>query len=562
MSFGRKVEADRGLKGAKRVALLLSLPAAALWSGGALAYIGDSFIGIPGYEGHWNGRDHKKWVRAEASDWPGRLPRLNSGATDPLAGDKLYFGGPNAPKPGNSGKLIVSMSKANPDLARLMGICRDHGTVPELAFAEQSDRARPLLELGDRPAGLPAYWEYKLKDVEIVDCPVVEGADQQALVLAFRNIEWLNYDPKAPMANRITVRPEDLPKVAPAVPTDRKQVKSYLITWIAPATDAPDGACPKLNAKPTEADVFRYMKPEDAARIKAQNGEKGISYGTQSENRGPSRISVANFPGIVPDPGQVEPQTDVAFGMDLDGNDGRGAPPKGIRRHGNFTSPDGRTGIDNQFLRVWGCVTGYRGKRGYNNQTPNARRADGNITTLIQVSDIDNERNDDTVYVSLIHSMDKPIRDNAGQIFIPNYSYRPTDDPNFALYNVRFRGRMKDGVITTDVIPLCLQPRPGRDHGPVPGAHPPGAAARWIDAGLPGRIPGLAPRRLVQRLFRRPVQLPGARRLLFAEAQCRWPAGPGDRRIQRHLDRARDRYRSCFPYPRRTPDRECGAGGR
>jgi hypothetical protein len=255
------------------------------------------------------------------------------------------------------------------------------------------------------------------------------------------------------MANRITVKPEELPRVAPSVPSGRKQVKSYLITWIAPATDAPDEACPKFNTKPTEADVFRYMKPEDVARIKKQNGEKGISYGTQSENRGPSRLSVANFPGTVPDPGLIEPQTTVAFGIDLDGNDGNGAPAKGTRRHGNFTSPDGRTGIDNQFLRVWGCVTGYRGKRGYNNQTPNARRADGNITTLIEVSDIDDPRNDDTVYVSLIHSLVKPVRDIAGHRFIPNYTYRPTEDPNFALFNVRIRARMKDGVVMSDVLP-------------------------------------------------------------------------------------------------------------
>lgn len=453
MSFGCNFPASRSHGGASKAALVLAAPVAVLWSGAALAYIGDSFINIPGYEGHWSGQDHKQWIRAEASDWPGRLPRMNSGATDPLAGDKLYFGGPNAPKPGNNGKLVVSMSKANPDLARLMGICRDRANIAELMFAEQSDRARPLLELGDRPAGLPAYWEYTLKDVEIIDCPVVDGADQQALVFSFKNIEWLNYDPRAPMANRITVKPEDLPQVAPTVPTDRKQVKSFLITWIAPATDAPDEACPRFNAKPTEADVFRYMKPEEVARIKAQNGEKGISYGTQSENRGPSRLSVANFPGLVPDPGHAEPQTSVAFGIDLDGNDGRGAVAKGTRRHGNFTSPDGRTGIDNQFLRVWGCVTGYRGKRGYNNQTPNARRADGNITTLIEVSDIDDPQNDDTVYVSLIHSMDKPIKDNSGKTFIPNYTFRPTNDPNFALYNVRIKARIKDGVVISDVVP-------------------------------------------------------------------------------------------------------------
>ncbi len=422
-------------------------------SGAALAYAGDSFLSIPDAEGHWRGQDHKGWIRAEANDWQGRLPRLNSGSSDFLAGDKLYFGGPNAPKPGNFGKLVVALSKSNPDLPRLMSLCAAKTSLAEVSYAELSDRARPVLEIGDRPASLPAYWEYRLKDVQIVDCPVVEGAAQQALVIAFKNIEWLNYDPKRPMANRIEIGPDDLPHVGPVTPTGRKQVKDYLITWIAPATDPGDEACPKVNTKPSEADIFRYMTPEQVAKLKAQNGEKGISYGTTSENRGPDKLSTSNFPGIVPDPGQIEPHTTTALGIDLDGDDGHGAPPRGIRKHGNFVSPDGRTGIDNQLLRVWGCVTGYRGKRGYNNQTPNARRADGNITTLIEVSDIDDPANDDTVYVSIIHSMDKPMRDTAGHVFIPDYTFRPSDDPNFALFNVRVRGRMKDGVVTTDAMP-------------------------------------------------------------------------------------------------------------
>jgi hypothetical protein len=442
-----------GRKGAKAAALAICSLVSVSWSATALAYIGDSFLSIPDVTGHWRGENHKGWIRAEANDWLGRLPRLNSGSSDPLAGDKLFFGGPNAPKPGNFGRLAIALSKASPDLPLLMRMCRDQTQIPELTFAENSDRARPLLELGQRPAEFPAFWEYRLKNVQVAECPIADGAEQQALVLAFKNIEWLNYDPMRPMANRISVKPEELPRVEPAVATDRKQVKSYLITWIAPATDAPDEACPTFNTKPTEADVFRYKAPEEIAKIKAKNGEKGISYGTQSENRGPGGLSVASFPGIVPDPGHAEPNTRVAFGIDLDGDDGRGAPPKGIRRHDNFVSPDGRTGIDNQLLRVWGCVTGYRGKRGYNNQTPNARRADGNIVTLIQVSDIDDERNDDTVYVSIIHSLDKPVKDNSGKIFIPNYTYRPTDDPNFALFNVRIKGQLKDGVVTTDVLP-------------------------------------------------------------------------------------------------------------
>jgi hypothetical protein len=419
----------------------------------AAAYIGDSFLSVPGSEGHWKEPEHRGWIRVEASDWPGRLPRLNSGATDPLAGDKLYFGGPNAPRPGGGGgQLVIALSKANPDLPWLMRRCTDKTELPEIAYSESSERARPVLELGPRPADLPAWWQYRLMRVEITDCPVVDGAVDQAFVLRFKDIAWLNYDPSRPMANRITLRPQDLPQVRPVEPSGGKQVRSWLITWFAPATTTTDAECPAMAAKPTEADVFRYLSPEDAAPVRARFAAKGLTFGTDSERRGPRRLSVAALPGVVPDPGLPEPVTSVAPGLNLDGHDGRGRAPRGIRAHDNFTSPDGRIGIDNQLFRVMGCVPGMRGRRGYSNQTPNARRADGNITTLIEVSDIDDPVNDGRVDVALIYSMDKPIRDNAGKTFIPGYTFRPSEDPNFALYNVRLRGRIVDGVIETDPV--------------------------------------------------------------------------------------------------------------
>lgn len=441
-------------KCARRLAIALACGAAAILPTSVSAYIGDSFLEVPSEPGSWKGEDHKGWIRAEASEWQGRLQPPMSGPGDFLAGDKLWFGGPAASKPGNGGKLVVSLNKKNPDLPKLMALCASKAVVPEVGYAESSVRSRPVLENGPRPANLPEYWEYKLKNVQVTDCPVLDGAEQQAVVISFKDIEWLNYDPEAPMGNRIVIPDSEIYAVLPAKPKPGKAIKSYLITWIAPATDPGDEACPKLNSKPTEADVYRYLTPAEVAKVKARFGAKGVTYGGDSEHRGPHRLSVSAFPGIVPDPVQIEPKTTIADGLDLDGDNGKGKPPKGIRRHGNFVAPDGRTGIDNQLMRVWGCVTGFRGKRGYNNQTGNARRADGNIVTLIEVSDIDNEQNDDLVYVALIHSQDKGVRDPGGQQFIPGYTFRPTYDPNFAYYNVRVRGRIKDGVITTDVMPV------------------------------------------------------------------------------------------------------------
>jgi hypothetical protein len=423
-----------------------------LWASGSFAYyVGDSFLNIPGSRGHWRGNDHKNWIRVQANDWSGVLRRISTAPGDFLAGDKLYFGGPGAPKPGGPGKLVVSLDKNNPDLPQLMDRCAKKTVMPEVAYEESADLARPPMELGPRPAEFPAFWQYKLKDVQIVDCPEVADASAQALVLTFKDIEWLNYDFKRPAGTKIVVTAKDIPNVKPVDPSPGAKTKAFVITWIAPATDSTAEQCPVMNSKPTDADFFRYTSKEEEAEIRAKNGEKGVSYGIQSEMRGPRRLNAVLLPGIVPDPGFHEAVSTVADGIDLDGDDGKGPPPAGICKHKNYVSSDGRTGIDNQYFTVAACIPGFRGKQGYRNQTSNARRADGNTTTLIEISGIHDEKNDRHVSLAIIYSRDKPIRDTAGK-YVPNYTYRTTDNPNFSLYNVRLPGHIVNGVITTEPV--------------------------------------------------------------------------------------------------------------
>lgn len=406
----------------------------------APAYIGDSFISIPGVAGHWPGAEHRNWIRADANLWSSNVSTY--GGTGGFGGGR--GNGPSGARPGSPGKLTVMVSRDSPDLGLLGDRCAAKAPIPELIFSEASGNGRP-------PEGAPNYWRYKLKDVEIVECPALQGAAAQAFVLSFKDVEWLNHDPKQPAA--ATASEASMPDVRLSEPTAKKKVKAFLITWVAIATDATEDQCPAMNSKPTEADVFRYLSQEQVEAIRAKNGEKGVTAGPETEMRGPNRLNAVLLPGIVPDPGLHEPQSPIALGIDLDGDDGSGSPPPGIRKHRNYVSPDGRTGIDNQLYRVMGCIPGFRGKKGYRNQTDNARRADGNITTLVEISGVDDEQNDDNVEVALIHSMDKPIRDNLGSKFIANYTFRPTNDPAFARYNVRVRGRIVNGVVTTDVIP-------------------------------------------------------------------------------------------------------------
>jgi hypothetical protein len=87
------------------------------------------------------------------------------------------------------------------------------------------------------------------------------------------------------------------------------------------------------------------------------------------------------------------------------------------------------------------------------NQTHNARRADGNVVTLIQISGIDDLKNDDHVEVGIFYAQDKPMRSPSGS-FIPNYSFRMTDDPTFARFNQRWPARIVDGYVVTPSIKM------------------------------------------------------------------------------------------------------------
>lgn len=422
------------------------------WSVPASAYVGPSWLIIPSKPGQYNDARVKKAVLVRANKWPGRLKTINSNGFT-LAGDKLYFGGPQATKDGNAGKLIVSVSVNDPDIRIMRELCRSKAAVPEMEYVESSWRARPVLELGPRPADLDDVWRYKLENATITDCPYYEGAAEQMFQFSFGNIKWLNYDPDRPFSNRIVVKPEDLPPVTPV--GDGPGVKSYLITWIGLATNAAEDQCPVMNKPPSDEDYFRLKTEEEKAKVMARFKERGLDE-NQLAQRAPLGQSVMEFPGTVPDPGNVEPKPTVALGVDLDGNNGSGKPAPGIRKHANYMAPDGRKGIDNELHRVLGCILGYRGKDGYRNQTSNARRSDGNIVTLVEVSGIDDDRNDSDVTIKVIHSLDTPVKDNAGKVFIANYTYTPTDDPNFALYNHQMKGRIVDGVIESETMPLFL----------------------------------------------------------------------------------------------------------
>ncbi|WP_296305423.1 hypothetical protein [Pseudomonas sp.] len=402
-------------------------------------YIGPSYIQVPGISGGGKGAAHKGWIRSEAHYWTTKPPRREiRGITG--AATSLQFTGSRAPAKGPN-VLTVSIDKSDPAVPALMERCRSGVALPEIVFSESSDLARHPQEHGPRPATIPDFYRFGLKGVRLT-CPVADGAAEQAFTLNFDQIDWRNVAPQAkPMP--ITAEPARLPAGPRSGST-----RVFAVSWFAPVADSAPEQCEKLNTKPSQDDYYAQMPPEKAARQRAFLADKGGANTAFLPYRGPDELNVILLPGIVPDPGFQAPKATTVRGFDLDGDDGSGPAPSLTRKHGNFVSPDGRRGVDNQLFVIQGCIAGWR-RNGFLPMIGNELRRAGGLSILVEISGIDDARNDDDVAVSIYYSTDPIRRDGTSKIVLPDYTYRVSAGSEFTQDYVRFRGSMIDGVIMT-----------------------------------------------------------------------------------------------------------------
>ncbi len=422
-------------------AAALVLPAGLVATSPALAYIGPSYLRIAGITGDARPAEFAGWVRAESNYWT-RRPELQEIRGIRENKNDLLFTGPQAPAHGPE-MLAVSIDKTSPALAALMALCQRGEVVSAMTFAESAELARHPQEHGPRPREVPEFYEYVLRQVRMT-CPVVAGAPEQALGLQFAAIEWVNFRPQvAPVPVVVTPARE-----WQSLPSGSR--RTFAISWFAAAVDASPGQCPRMNTKPGPADYFALLPEAEAARDRARFASAGGVGPADMPFRGPDRMHVTLMPGIVADPGHAAPVSDIAPGLDLDGDDGAGPPPPGVRAHRNLRSADGRKGIDNQLFTVEGCVEGFR-RRGFLPMIFNEGRAAGRPTALIEVSGIDDPQNDDDVTVSILYSDDE-LRRSPAKTVLADYTFRISRNPAFTQDFARFRGRIVEGVLTTEAI--------------------------------------------------------------------------------------------------------------
>lgn len=130
----------------------------------------------------------------------------------------------------------------------------------------------------------------------------------------------------------------------------------------------------------------------------------------------------------------------IAFGMNLDGQVARSA----------FASPEGEAGVDNQLWRAIGCVSAFR--ESGNPATAKATLFSARAPTLISISGIDDQKNDNDVTVTVMASADAISKDSVGGA-LARATFDTDPDPAF---RATTRGRIVDGVLTTDPVDVRL----------------------------------------------------------------------------------------------------------
>ena len=158
------------------------------------------------------------------------------------------------------------------------------------------------------------------------------------------------------------------------------------------------------------------------------------------------RESAVWFPNLEPEPLKFkEAQSKVAPGLNLDGKTDQN----------DFESPNGEKGVDNQFYRVFGCISDIRpGGSIYSLQNDYLRKYNYS-RTVIELTGVDSMVNDDSVTVTTYRALDLIATDATGTSFL-QYGTQRVDEQWGKKFVQRISGKIVDGVLITEAADVTL----------------------------------------------------------------------------------------------------------
>ncbi|WP_084419916.1 hypothetical protein [Henriciella litoralis] len=222
--------------------------------------------------------------------------------------------------------------------------------------------------------------------------------------------------------------------------------------------ETPDDCPEGLSYALRDIAIMNLPKEKQEFLLKAENRSTyyKMGYALSAKRHREQGTSICNVPLAYDDPPLRTVQTDIAYGRDLDGATSNGSDDDSCGTV-DFTSPDGREGIDNEMWRIMGCIDSYRRTAefaggAFEDYHTGAYR-DGEVTTIMEITGVDDRQNDDYVEVG-VYSSHEPTPYDAEKNGIGYASLTVT--PNKLWHNTT-TGRIVDGELITEPFDLRLK---------------------------------------------------------------------------------------------------------
>ncbi len=228
------------------------------------------------------------------------------------------------------------------------------------------------------------------------------------------------------------------------------EIHGYVFSqWAYAIPKVDPGVCPEgLNITEPEylSDEYAKVSEESKRRYKAGDVKGAISI---------LPADACKDPSVRPDPGHITldgPATIV--GLDLDGQHSK-LSAGGQCAHEDFVGPQGESGIDNQYWRLMGCVTGFRPDGLFDRlfATNNSILENG-YATLLEVQLVEGTMESGRVEARLFTSAGPVSKDANGQV-IRDMSQQVHDDPMY--HSAVFEGEIKDGIFNAGPVDAKLR---------------------------------------------------------------------------------------------------------
>jgi len=223
------------------------------------------------------------------------------------------------------------------------------------------------------------------------------------------------------------------------VPTGGKL--GFVVTYFYYAMYQGPDACPQgMQPIQTSEDFLKKYPADERAKLQRPENKREL-YRKMSE-RGPKGENVCKTPWAAPDPQMYTLAGDRNDGLDLDGSKVDTSSDDYTCPHKQYVGEDGQIGVDNQVGRMFACAKGLREKGTLTPYFTQVMR-DGMWSMLIDVSGVDDLRNDPDVTVDFYAGDDTMMKDPSGKV-LAGASLAPKTDPKF---HRQVRARIKNGVL-------------------------------------------------------------------------------------------------------------------